>query len=49
MAVGTFLHFHYFWGLHRRLARFSSEGKVIAILMFVAGLGFLFYYQLMMG
>src|SRR5437660_10788179 len=27
IAVGSFLHFHYFWGLSERLWRFSQAGK----------------------
>ena len=27
IALGSFLHFHYFWGLSERLWRFSQAGK----------------------
>jgi hypothetical protein len=35
MAVGAFLHFHYFWGLSERLYRFSQAGKLLSLLVFV--------------
>jgi hypothetical protein len=35
IAVGSFLHFHYFWGLSERLWRFSQAGKFISALVFL--------------
>jgi hypothetical protein len=35
IAVGGFLHFHYFWGLSERLWKFSQAGKVICVLVFL--------------
>lgn len=35
MALGAFIHFHYFWGLSTRLWQFSQAGKVLAALVFV--------------
>ncbi len=36
IAVGTFLHFHYFWDLSPRLSRFSQHTKVLSLLVFRA-------------
>jgi len=33
LAFGAFLHFHYFWGLHDKLYRFSQGLKVTALLL----------------
>ena len=35
IAVGSFLHFHYFWGLSERLWRFSQAGKFASVLVFL--------------
>ena len=35
IAVGAFLHFHYFWGLSESLWRFSQAGKVVSVLIFL--------------
>ena len=40
IAVGIFIHFHYFWGLHPRLYCFSQLLKMLALLCF---LGSFFY------
>jgi hypothetical protein len=40
IAVGAFLHFHYFWGLSDRLWKASQPLKVLALLVF---LGAFFY------
>lgn len=36
IAAGFFLHFHYFWGLHRRLFRYSQVLKSIALMAFLS-------------
>jgi hypothetical protein len=35
IAIGAFLHFHYFWGLSEHLWRFSQAGKVVSVLIFL--------------
>ena len=35
IAVGAFLHFHFFWGLSQRLWRFSEGAKILAMLVFL--------------
>ena len=35
IAVGAFLHFHYFWGLSERLSNFSQFAKIISLLVFL--------------
>jgi len=40
IAIGVFLHFHYFWGLSDRLWKYSVTGKTVALTVF---LGALFY------
>ena len=42
VAIGLFIHFHYFWGLSERLHRFSQAGKIIAALLFIPS----FFYAL---
>ena len=42
IAVGAFIHFHYFWGLSERLYRFSQPLKVISLLVFLPA----FFYAL---
>ncbi len=39
IAVGVFIHAHWFWGLHPRLEPFSPIIKVVASLAFLGGLG----------
>jgi hypothetical protein len=39
IGVGLFLHFHFFFGLHSRLAAFSRRAKSVALVMALAGLG----------
>lgn len=39
LAVGAFIHFHYFWGLHPRLYPFSLLLKLLAVLVFLGGFG----------
>ncbi len=43
IAVGAFIHFHWFWGLHSRLLRFSQLLKTVAVLAFLGGIGYMFY------
>lgn len=42
VSVGTFLHFHYFWGLSDRLWRFSQALKIASLLVFLPS----FFYAL---
>ena len=42
IALGSFIHFHYFWGLESKLCRFSQAGKVVSLLIFLP----LFIYAL---
>ncbi|HEU5069824.1 MAG TPA: hypothetical protein VFV96_05335 [Verrucomicrobiae bacterium] len=43
LAVGVFIHAHWFWGLHPRLEPFSPILKVLAALVFLGGLGYTAY------
>jgi hypothetical protein len=40
MALGAFLHFHFFWGRHPRLPSWSSRLKKAALLVFAFGVGY---------
>lgn len=40
IAVGLFMHAHWFWGLHPRLFRFSSLLKGFALLVFIGSFGY---------
>ncbi|SRR5712692_639026 len=42
IAVGAFLHFHYFWGLSEHLWRFSQPMKMLSLLVFLPS----FFYSL---
>jgi len=35
LALGLFIHFHYFWGLHPYLYRFSQIFKMLTLLCFL--------------
>jgi hypothetical protein len=39
LAVGAFLHFHFFWGLHPRLLRWSPWLKLVAVTVFLGAFG----------
>jgi hypothetical protein len=43
IALGSFLHFHYFWGLSGRLWKFSQAGKIFSALVFVPTLLYALY------
>jgi hypothetical protein len=43
IAVGVFIHAHWFWGLHPKLERLSPILKVLAVLVFLGGLGYTAY------
>ncbi|MBI5758729.1 MAG: hypothetical protein HZA46_09440 [Planctomycetales bacterium] len=40
LGFGVLLHCHYFWGNTTKLADYSYLGKVVGLLTFVVGLGF---------
>jgi len=42
IAVGVFIHAHYFWGLHPKLLPFSNILKTLAALVFIGS----FFYTL---
>ena len=43
IAVGVFIHAHWFWGLHPKLEQLSPILKVVAVLVFLGGLGYTAY------
>jgi hypothetical protein len=43
IAVGVFIHAHWFWGLHPKLEALSPNLKVLAVLVFLGGLGYTSY------
>jgi hypothetical protein len=43
LAVGAFIHFHWFWGLHNRLEPFSYLMKGLATVVFLGGFGYTCY------
>jgi len=44
IAVGAFLHFHYFWGLSEHLWRFSQAGRFICVLVFLPSFLYAIYH-----
>ncbi|MBE7493795.1 MAG: hypothetical protein HS117_02510 [Verrucomicrobiaceae bacterium] len=49
LALAAFLHFHFFWGLHERLWRYSQGCKVLALLVFLPCAGRVIWHQLGMA
>jgi len=43
IAIGVFIHAHWFWGLHPKLTALSPILKVLAVLVFLSGLGYTAY------
>jgi hypothetical protein len=43
IALGLFIHAHWFWGLHSRLEPFSYLFKVLALLVFLGSFGYTIY------
>src|SRR5690349_20354124 len=43
IAVGGYIHAHWFWGLHPKLEPFSPIFKVLAVLVFLGGFGYTVY------
>ena len=43
IAVGAFIHAHWFWGLHPKLEPLSPILKVLALVVFLSGLGYTAY------
>jgi hypothetical protein len=43
IAIGVFIHAHWFWGLHPKLESLSPILKVLAMLVFLGGLGYTVY------
>ena len=41
IALGTFLHCHYFWGNIYHLSAWAVVGKILSAIAFIGGLGFL--------
>jgi hypothetical protein len=34
IAIGFFIHFHYFWGLHPRLCDYAEHSKALSLIVF---------------
>lgn len=43
IAVGLFIHAHWFWGIHPRLQPFSNFGKLLSLLVFLPTFGYAIY------
>ena len=43
IALGAFIHAHWFWGLHPKLEMWSPLLKILAILVFLGGFGYTMY------
>lgn len=46
IAFGACLHIHYFWEGHETLAEFSQPVLIVAGLVFLTAIGFLFYFSI---
>ena len=47
ISAGIFIHFHYFWGLHEALYRWSEIGKIVAVTAFLASFGYALWHVIM--
>jgi hypothetical protein len=47
IAIGGFIHFHYFWGLSDRLWRFSKALKVTALMVFLLSFLYALYLAIL--
>lgn len=45
IALGAFLHFHYYWGLSERLSRFSQFAKLLAVAAFLPCFIYALYFN----
>jgi hypothetical protein len=43
IAVGIFIHAHWFWGLHPKLGLISYILKVLAVILFLSSFGYAIY------
>ena len=43
IAIGVFIHAHWFWGLHQRLERWSYLLKLATVLVFLGSFGYTMY------
>jgi hypothetical protein len=43
IAIGVFIHAHWFWGLHPKFEALSPILKILATLVFLGGLGYTTY------
>ena len=41
MAIGGFMHFHWFWGLNRKLLPLSPLGKLFSAIIFIISIGYM--------
>lgn len=41
IAVGVFIHFHWFWGIHQKLFPFSAIGKILSATVFIGSFGYM--------
>ena len=46
LGVGLFLHFHWFWARFRALYEYDGLGKLVSLIIFVAGIGWWIYEAL---
>lgn len=46
IAMGLFLHFHFFWGISAKLNPYCMIGKIIAIVLFIPTMGYAAYTAL---
>ena len=40
IAIGAFIHFHWFWGLNKKLLPFSPLGKLFSAIVFLISIGY---------
>lgn len=45
LAAAAFIHFHFYWGAHKKLSEHQGIGKIVAFAVFIAAVAFLVYRQ----
>lgn len=43
IAAGVFIHFHWFWGIHKKLFPFSPIGKFLSVAVFIGSFGYMIW------
>lgn len=45
VGLAAWMHFHFFWTNHPKLASYAEPGKIVSLLAFIGGLGWVVFSQ----